>query len=104
MTNRMLLVVAWMFLLSLDAIAQVPQTFVYHGQILQNGTTPLEANPVIFNVKVLSPGAEGCVLYEEQHAINMTGSNGVFSLNIGAGTRSGTITKVTPIFLMCSPT
>ncbi|MCB9072695.1 MAG: tail fiber domain-containing protein [Bdellovibrionaceae bacterium] len=76
-------------LFSFSASAQVPGSFVYQGQILKNGSAPLEANPVVFTVQILSQ-TNDCVLYEEQHSINMTGSSGVFSLNIGAGIRSGT--------------
>ncbi len=70
-------------------LAQVPETFVYQGQILKNGTTPLEADPVLFRVQILSQ-TNDCILFEEQHSINMLGSSGVFSLNVGAGMRSGT--------------
>jgi hypothetical protein len=89
MINKMILLILSLFLFSLESFAQVPQAFMYQGQILQNGVTPLEANSVAFTVKILSPGPETCVLYQEQHFVNMSGSNGVFSLSIGNGVRSG---------------
>ncbi|MBY0314886.1 MAG: hypothetical protein K2Q26_05170, partial [Bdellovibrionales bacterium] len=72
-----------------QSFAQVPSSFVYQGQILKNGSTPLEADPVVFRVQILSQ-VNDCVLFEEQHSINMLGSSGVFSLNVGVGIRSGT--------------
>ncbi|MBY0315286.1 MAG: hypothetical protein K2Q26_07190 [Bdellovibrionales bacterium] len=68
--------------------AQVPGSFVYQGQITKAGGIPLEANPVVFNVRVYSP-VNDCLMYEEQHSINMLGSEGMFSLNVGAGIRTG---------------
>ncbi|MBY0315479.1 MAG: hypothetical protein K2Q26_08165 [Bdellovibrionales bacterium] len=66
----------------------VPASFTYQGQITKSGGVPLEANPVMFNVRVYSP-VNDCLLYEEQHSINMTGSEGMFSLSVGAGIRTG---------------
>ena len=77
-----------LILLPLPGWAQVPASFVYQGQITKSGGVPLEANPVIFNVRVYSP-VNDCLMYEEQHSINMLGSEGIFSLNVGAGIRSG---------------
>lgn len=67
----------------------VPGSFVYQGQITKSGGLPLEANPVIFNVRIYS-AVNDCLLYEEQHSVNMLGSEGTFALNVGAGIRSGT--------------
>ncbi len=72
------------------AIAQTsPQGISLQGRIMDSGDNPLEDLSVLFTVQVLSPGAEECVLYEETHTVNMTGSGGVFALPLGAGTRSG---------------
>jgi hypothetical protein len=89
MINKMILLILSLVIYTFESEAQVPQTFVYQGQILQGGTTPLEAPSVIFTIKILSPGPEACVLYQEQHSVNMTSTNGVFSLGIGNGVRSG---------------
>lgn len=86
--NVLIFVSASLILFTQASSAQVPSSFVYQGQILKNGSTPLEANPVTFRVQILSQVNE-CVLYEEQHSINMLGSEGVFSLNIGVGIRAG---------------
>ena len=74
--------------LSFGAFATSPQSFVYQGQITKSDGQPLEANPVIFTVRVYSP-TNDCLLYEEQHSVNMLGSEGAFSLSIGNGIRAG---------------
>ncbi|OQW49338.1 MAG: hypothetical protein A4S09_12545, partial [Proteobacteria bacterium SG_bin7] len=72
------------------AIAQTsPQGLSLQGRILDSSNNPLEDASVAFTVQIVSPGAEECVLYEETHTLNMTGSGGVFALPVGAGTRSG---------------
>ena len=73
------------------ASAQIsPQGISLQGRIVDSSNNPLEDLNVIFTVHILSPGAEECVLYEETHTVNMTGSGGVFALPVGSGTRSGT--------------
>ena len=73
-------------LISLGAFA-APANFVYQGQIVKPDGMALESNSVIFTLEVISPGAEQCVLYRERHTLNMTGSNGVFALEVGDGSR-----------------
>ena len=77
------------FLFSLSAFASdVPSTITYQGRILNPDSTPLEAASVSFNVKILDPSGT-CTLFEENFTgIDMTGSNGVFALNLGTGTRA----------------
>lgn len=57
----------------------------YHGRIVLSNGTPLVAPSVSFRVQVRSPGTENCLLYEEDHILDMTKSDGIFALNIGAG-------------------
>lgn len=88
--SSIFVIFATIFMWSLISVAQsVPSSFVYQGQITKSGGAPLEANPVVFNVRVYSP-VNDCLMYEEQHSVNMLGSEGTFSLSIGAGIRSGT--------------
>ncbi len=71
---------------SLEAFAVLaPSLMTYHGRIIEPSTMPLERSDVTFTVQVLSPGTEECVLYEETHLIDMTGSEGLFNFNIGQG-------------------
>ena len=98
----LLLFYALLFLGTSQAQAQaVPNSFVYQGQITKAGGAPLEANPVVFNVRIFS-AVNDCLLYEEQHSINMLGSEGMFSLNVGAGIRSGSdyedVSNISSIF------
>lgn len=84
-------VVAWALLsgaLSSQAQAQVPSSFSYFGEITKPDGTPLEASNVSIIIRVMSPGAEGCVLYDEQHTVDMTNSEGRFDIAIGKGTMS----------------
>ncbi|KHD87884.1 MAG: hypothetical protein OM95_12775 [Bdellovibrio sp. ArHS] len=52
---------------------------------------PLEDSNVHFNIKVLSPGAEACVLFEENRVVNMTNSKGVINFAVGAGEAGATV-------------
>ena len=68
--------------------ADVPSKITYQGRILNPDSTPLEAASVSFNVKILDPSG-ACTLFEENFTgVDMTGSNGVFALNLGTGTRA----------------
>ncbi len=76
--------------LATTAMAQSsPQAMSLQGKILDASNTPVEAASVTFAIQILSPGIEQCLLYQETQTINMSGSGGIFSLPLGAGTRSG---------------
>ena len=65
-----------------------PDSFVLQGQIIQPNGSSLEESSVDYTVQIFSPGVEECLLYEETFSgVNMVGSNGLFSLNVGTGTR-----------------
>jgi hypothetical protein len=59
------------------------------GRILNSdGSGVISAN-VSFRVQIRSPGAENCLLFEETHnALDLSQTDGAFSLNIGTGIRS----------------
>ncbi|MCJ8276988.1 MAG: hypothetical protein MJK18_09105, partial [Bdellovibrionales bacterium] len=78
-----------LILFSSTAIAVVPGSFAYQGQIIKPNGKPLEASSVEFTIDILSPGAEQCLLYTEIHTLNMDDSAGIFSIDVGTGTRSG---------------
>jgi hypothetical protein len=69
----------------------------YQGKITQTNGTPLQSTNVVFRLSVLSPGPETCVLYDEQQTLDMSGSNGAFSLSVGKGTTtfSGSLNPLT---------
>jgi trimeric autotransporter adhesin len=64
----------------------------YHGRILNPDGTALTSASVQFDLKILTPGTEACLLYEEIQTLDMQNSNGVFAitLNDGTGTRTDT--------------
>ncbi len=66
-----------------------PAYFTYQGQIIKPNGQALEANNVYFQVEILSPEPELCVLYEESHTLNMINSNGIFAVTVGEGARPG---------------
>ncbi|MDC0980162.1 tail fiber domain-containing protein [Bdellovibrionales bacterium] len=66
-----------------------PESLVYTGRIIKPNSTALEEPSVTFKLQVLSPGAEECLLFEENHVVDMSNSGGDFSLKIGTGVRSG---------------
>ncbi len=66
-----------------------PAYFTYQGQIIKPNGQALEANNVQFQIEILSPEPELCVLYEESHTLNMINSNGIFAVTVGEGARPG---------------
>lgn len=64
-------------------------SLTYQGRIMKPDGSPLEASSVLLTVQIRSPGSENCLLFQETHTLDMTGSGGVFSITIGAGTRAG---------------
>lgn len=88
MTSALLLAVpAWAQM----TVSEVPQGLTIQGRIIQPDGLPLEDSNVHFNIKVLSPGAEACVLFEENRVVNMTNSKGVINFAIGAGEAGATV-------------
>lgn len=66
------------------SISEVPQGLTLQGRIIQPDGLPLENSSVLFNIKVLSPGPEQCVLFEENRTVNMTNTRGVINFVVGA--------------------
>ena len=62
----------------------------YQGRIIKPNGAPLQSSGVEFKIKILTPGPETCVLYEESQTIDLTSSSGIFAitLNDGNGTRT----------------
>ncbi len=65
----------------------VPAGLTYQGRLVKNNL-PVESPAVTLTVKVTSIGVNECVLYEETHSLNMTSSDGIFSVKVGSGTRT----------------
>ena len=72
------------------AFAQSPANVTIQGRVFKPDGTFLSSPSVVFTLKVISPGAEGCVLYEETQTVtNLSTTQGSFSLPIGSGVRGG---------------
>ncbi len=67
-------------------VASAQGLLTYHGRIIAPNSYPLEESNVTFTLQVYSPGTEQCVLYEETQTLDLTNSQGLFSVNIGQGT------------------
>ncbi|QDK38470.1 tail fiber domain-containing protein [Bdellovibrio sp. NC01] len=72
-------------------------TLTYQGRILKADGAPLEFHNVSFLFEITNPTGS-CVIYREQvNGINMTGSQGVFDVPIGSGTK---LYPADPLFKM----
>lgn len=68
--------------------SQPPASFTYQGKIFKsNGVDPVESSSVVFKVQIRSPDGL-CLLFEETHQRDMTGTGGVFSLLVGEGSNT----------------
>ncbi len=77
-------------LFSVPVFAQTgPQGVTLQGRILNPNDQPIESSQVVITIEIHSPGSEDCLLFKEAHTLNMTGSEGIFSLVLGAGSQSG---------------
>lgn len=72
----------WLF----APLAQAGFEFALQGRIIKPDGQPLTLNSVPFRIKIKSPGNENCLLYEESQTLDLSGHDGLFSLNLGAST------------------
>lgn len=66
--------------------AQATSGVTYHGRLLKPNRTPVISNMVRFRLQIRTPGPEDCLLYEEIQVLDMSRSQGAFSLSINDGT------------------
>lgn len=66
----------------------VPAGLSFQGRLVDNGQA-VENSAVTLTLTVTSPSPDNCVLYEETHSLNMTDSDGIFSVKVGGGSRTG---------------
>lgn len=65
------------------AVAGDSKLLTYSGRILKPDSTPVESTSVSFTIQIYSPDPAKCLLWEEQQTINMSSSDGVFTIEIG---------------------
>ncbi len=93
-----LLGVALSFFVSAQALAGTNNGLVYHGRIVAPNGSAVNSGTASFNLQVygsstrywdgsaLQTGNTRCLLYQETHSKNMSGSLGAFELILGEGT------------------
>ena len=79
------LIVVFIHLVSQPSVAATALTL--QGRIVRE-KKPITSTSVSFLVQIRSPGSENCLLFQETHTLDMSASNGLFSLPIGSGTRA----------------
>src|SRR5690242_15368361 len=72
----------------------MPSTFTYQGRLMNSAGNAALAGPLTLYVEVRSPSG-ACLLYSEHQAIDTTTSGGLFSIQIGAGTRTSGVAGYT---------
>ncbi|MES2769055.1 MAG: tail fiber domain-containing protein [Bdellovibrionota bacterium] len=73
--------------LTLSAGNTMPSTFTYQGRLMDSsGTAGLAGNLTLY-IEVRNPSG-ACLLYSEHQAVNTTTTGGLFSIQIGNGTRT----------------
>lgn len=65
----------------------IPNSLQVSGRILKPDGTPLESSSVPFELALVNMG-ETCVLHKEINNLDMTGSNGRFSISFGSNLRT----------------
>ncbi|RZA06460.1 MAG: hypothetical protein EOP11_10355, partial [Proteobacteria bacterium] len=71
--------------LSLCAGSALAQNLTIQGKILDGAGTPITGSSVQFRVQLLAPNTNRCVLFDETHVIDMSATNGLFSINLNDG-------------------
>ncbi len=80
-----LAVVVW--ILFSGSFASATATLNYHGRIVKPNGLAFEPNSATIKIQIRSTGAEDCLMWEETYSgLDMSGTGGVFSLNLNSST------------------
>ncbi|RYZ95015.1 MAG: hypothetical protein EOP11_25575, partial [Proteobacteria bacterium] len=64
------------------------QSLTIQGRVQNAAGTALNGANTEFRVKILTPNANRCVLFDETYVVDLSQSNGLFSINLGQGLRT----------------
>lgn len=87
MKRQFLKLISLLILLMGSRAAATPAALNFQGRLVKDDL-PVEASSVSVTLRVVSPGSNPCLLFEENQTLNMTNSDGHFSVAMGAGTRT----------------
>ena len=83
-TKAIVLVLSLVLLMSLSAIADVPDEITYQGRLLYNGSPVIAATSVVFRLYQTSSG--GSAIWTETHGSVTPDSNGIYTEILGVTT------------------
>lgn len=72
------------FLLLLPNAVLGAAGLTYHGRLIAPTGVPVTSSVVRFRIQVRTPGSEDCLMYEEEQIRDLSQTQGVFELTIGA--------------------
>ena len=82
--KRFLHMFLYIAILILPELAMASDRFPVEGRLVNPDGSPVESAAITFKLQVYDPG-ESCLLFEEDHTANLTGTDGYFSLALGTG-------------------
>ena len=82
-----LIVIASSLLFLWSSVSSATASLNYHGRIVKPNGSAFEPNSATLKIQIRSTGTEDCLMWEETYSgVDMTGTGGVFSLNLNSGT------------------
>lgn len=88
------------FFLTAPAWASNPQSFVYQGRLMESNGSPTTGS-VTLKFQIYDP-AKHCLLYEESQAVDLTGTDGLFTVAVGSAPGSSKRTVDDPALPMAT--
>ena len=62
------------------------QSITIQGRVATSAGAPINGSGVVFRVQIVTPNSNLCVLYDETQTLDLSQTNGLFSININGGT------------------
>lgn len=70
------------------AFSENAQSFTYQGQFLNSSGVPLLDGSIVLVLSIYNP-SKNCLLYEETQTVDTSGSDGMFSIQVGQAATTG---------------